>query len=197
MNIGSLFHTAFVFFIILDALGNVPLFLSILKPFDPPHQRRIILREMLIALAVMIFFLFFGQGFFSLLNIRQSSLQIAGGIILFIISIRMVFSMKMHGKGKGSAREPMIVPLAIPAIAGPGILTTISLYGGGLQGNKLSTLIAILIAWAFSVPILLLSSQLKKILGTNGLIAVERLFGYLVVLIAAQTTLNGIVSTFK
>ncbi len=196
MDFIELFQTTLIFFIILDALGNVPLFLTILKPFEGAHQRRIIFREMVIALVVMIFFLFFGKEFFQLLNIKQASLQIAGGIILFIIAIRMIFSSHSNEKTPKTTKEPLIVPLAVPAIAGPGILATISVYGG-IEGNKLATLIAIFLAWGFSVPILLISSNLKKLLGTNGLIAIERLFGYLVALISAQTTLDGILASFK
>lgn len=196
MNFSELLHITIVLFIIMDSLGNVPLFLSVLKPFEPAHQRKIIMREMLIALAVMIFFLFFGRAFFALLKINQCTLQIAGGIILFMIAIKMVFSSEKEDIGKKPPREPLIVPLAIPATAGPGILATITLYGGGLEGSKWVALIAVIIAWLFSLPVLLLSSQLKKVLGINGLIAIERLFGYLVVLIAANTTLKGFVSCF-
>lgn len=197
MNFETLFHVTFVLFVVMDSLGCVPLFLSILKPFEPKVQRRIILREMVIALGVMIFFLFFGQEFFKLINIQQAALQIAGGIILMIIGIRMIFAKHVDDTVKRSLKEPLIVPMAIPAIAGPGILATISLYGGGLEGSKVITLIGILIAWLLSLPILLLSSTLKKILGINGLIAVERLFGYLIVLISAQTAVNGIIATFR
>lgn len=196
MNIADFLQTTLVFFIIMDALGCVPLFLTILKPFDVKDQRRIIFREMIIALVVMIVFLFFGKAFFSLLAINQSSLQIAGGIILFIIAVKMVFSSQMPEKETRSTKEPLIVPLAIPSIAGPGILATISLYAG-IEGNKTATLLAVILAWLFSLPIALLSSNLKRILGTNGLIAVERLFGYLIVLISAQTTIDGIIASFK
>lgn len=189
--ISDLFHMSFLFLIVMDPLGNVPIFVSILKPFEPAKQRKIIIRELFIALGFMIIFLFFGQGFFRLLNVSDFSLQIAGGIILFIIAIRMIFANPRHETGGRTPTDPLIVPLAVPAVAGPAILATITLYGG-TEENKLIVLLAILIAWVFLIPALLFSPYLKKLLGENGLTAVERLFGYLVVLISAQMTLNGL-----
>lgn len=188
--IDSLLHMTFLFWIVLDPLGNVPIFVGILRHFDPQKQRKIIWREMLISLAVMILFLFFGEAFFALLNVSESSLQIAGGIILFIIAIRMIFAHPRTGDVGRVPKDPLIVPLAIPAVAGPAILATLTLYGGSGE-NKLLVLLALFIAWVASVPILLFSSFLKNILGENGLTAIERLFGYVIILIAAQMALTG------
>ena len=193
--IDDLFHMTFLFLIVMDPLGNVPLFVGILRPFDPAKQRQIIVRELLIALGFMVIFLFFGQGFFALLNVSDSSLQMAGGIILFIIAIRMIFSTPHAEKMARTPKDPLIVPLAVPAVAGPAILATITLYGGTGE-NKLLVLLAVVIAWLFLLPTLLFSTYLKKWLGENGIIAVERLFGYLVVLVSTQMALNGLLSAF-
>lgn len=190
--IDNLLHMTFLFWIVLDPLGNVPIFVGILRHFDPRKQRKIIWREMLISLGVMVLFLFFGEGFFALLNVSQSSLQIAGGIILFIIAIRMIFAHPRTGEVGQVPKDPLIVPLAIPAVAGPAILATLTLYGGS-DKNNLLVLLALFIAWVASVPILLFSSFLKNILGENGLTAIERLFGYVIILIAAQMALTGFV----
>jgi len=191
--IDDLFHMTFLFLIVMDPLGNVPIFVGILKHFDPLKQRKIIIRELLIALSIMIIFLFFGQGFFQLLNVSESSLQMAGGIILFIIAIRMIFAAPGQESSGRIPKDPLIVPLAVPAVAGPAILATMTLYGG-TGGNKLLVLIAVVIAWLFLLPTLLFSPLLKKLLGENGIIAAERLFGYLVVLVSTQMALSGLIS---
>ncbi len=188
-------HMTFLFLIIMDPLGNVPLFVSILKHFDPVTQRKIILRELLVALAAMIFFIFFGEVFFKLLNIDNHTIEITGGIILFMIAIGMIFAKSSHINGKKNTKEPLIVPLAIPAVAGPAILATIVLYGGS-GVSKLLVLLAIFIAWLISVPILLLAPYIKSVLGNNGAVAVERLFGYLIVLISVDMISHGIVASF-
>lgn len=195
MNAYDLFNMAFLFFIVLDAPGNVPIFVGVLKHFDPATQRKIIIRELVISLGFMIIFLLFGEGFFQILNVSQASLQVAGGIILFIIAVPMIFASPTHGSIGKIPKDPLIVPLAVPAVAGPGILANITLYAGSGE-NKFLVFLAIFIAWLFLVPILLFSSYLKKLLGENGLTALERLFGYLVVLIGAQMSIEGVLASF-
>lgn len=191
IDLAELLHMTFLFLIVLDPLGNVPVFVNILKPFDPVRQKQIIVRELLIALAVMLIFVLFGQGFFQLLNIKGPSLEMTGGVILFIIAIRMIFSSPRHETVKRTPKEPLIVPLAIPAVAGPAILATITLYGG-VEGQKLTAFIAVILTWAVAFPILLSSLTLKKILGENGTVAFERLFGYIVVLISTRMVIEGL-----
>jgi multiple antibiotic resistance protein len=193
----GLFHMVFLFWVVMDALGTLPIFVSLLKHFDHSRQKKIITRELIIALGIMIIFLYFGKGFFSLFKITTSSLQIAGGIILFMIAIKMIFSNPpTEKKSEKIPKDPLIVPLAVPSIAGPGILATITLYGGGLE-NRWAVLLAIIIAWVLSFLILLISPKLNKILGENGVVAVERLFGYILVLIAIQMAFSGLVTALK
>lgn len=195
IEVGALFHMILLFWIVLDPFGNLPIFVSFLQHFNPQRQRKIIIRELLIALGIMVIFLFFGQGFFHLLNISTPSLQITGGIILFIIAIKMIFSTPKPEKDtERIPKDPLIVPLAIPAVAGPAILATLTLYGGGLQ-NNITVLIAIVVAWLLVLPILLFSPLIKKFLGENGLVAAERLFGYIIILISTQMALNGLSET--
>lgn len=191
LSLSALVHMVFLFWIVLDPFGNIPIFVSLLKHFDPEKQRKIIMRELLIALGIMIVFLFFGQGFFQLLNITDASLQMAGGIILFMIALHMIFSTHKNEKTERIPKDPLIVPLAVPAVAGPGILATITLYGGGLQNNLL-VLIAIVLSWLLLLPVLLFAPKLKQFLGENGTITAERLFGYIVILISTQMALNGL-----
>lgn len=191
----DLFHMAFLFLIIMDPLGNVPIFVGVLRHYEPKKQRKIIVRELLIALGFMVIFLFFGDGFFQILQVSEPSLQMAGGIILFIIAIRMIFASPSHEKTGRLPKDPLIVPLAVPAVAGPAILATMTLYGGS-EYSKLIVLTAVLIAWLLLLPILLFSPYLKQMLGENGITAVERLFGYLVVLVSVQMAINGLSSAF-
>ncbi|MEZ5314862.1 MAG: MarC family protein [Chlamydiales bacterium] len=187
---------SFLFLIIMDPLGNIPIFVSVLKHFDLQQQKRIIFRELLIALGIMILFLFFGQGFFRLLNVSNSSLQIAGGIILFLIAIQMIFALPGEEGKEKIPKDPLIVPLAIPAVGGPGILATMTLYGGTVN-NKFLTLLALFIAWLFLLPTLLFSGYIKKILGKNGITAAERLFGFIVILISTQMAISGLTSALS
>lgn len=192
----SLFHMVFLFWVVMDSLGTLPIFVSLLKHFEPAKQRKIIIREMLIALAIMIIFLFFGQGFFHMLRISHASLEISGGIIIFMLAIKMIFSAPGVEKKVRVPKDPLIVPLAVPSIAGPGILATMTLYGGGIA-NNISVLIAIIIAWLLSLPLLLFSPAITKFFGENGIVATERLFGYLLVLISTQMALTGILEAIK
>jgi len=196
MNFSYLFQTSLLFAIILDPLGNVPIYLGVLRDFPPKQQQKIVIRELLIALGIMVLFFFFGTGFFRLLGIDQPSLQVAGGAILFLIGIRMIFAAPKEEKQRGVPKDPLIVPLAVPAVAGPGILATISIYGG-VSGYGLETLLSIMIAWACLLPPLLAAPWLKHVLGDRGLIAAERLFGFIVILVSTQMCINGLASVFS
>jgi multiple antibiotic resistance protein len=190
----SLFHLVFLFWIVMDALGTLPIFVSLLKHFNPKKQRTIIIRELSIALGIMIIFLFFGHGFFKLLRITPASLQMAGGIILFLLAIKMIFSKPGVDRNVSKVpKDPLIVPLAVPLIAGPGILATIALYAGGIE-STFTVFTAIVLAWFFTFLVLLTSPFLNKLFGENGVIAIERLFGFVLVLIATQMTVNGLTS---
>ncbi len=181
---------------ILDPIGNVPIFASLLRKFEPSHQKKIIYRESFIALIAMIIFLFFGKAIYRVLNIDQTSLEIAGGILLFLIALKLIFPKKKKDENHLPPQEPFIVPLAIPAIAGPGILAMISLYGAMLPGKKLSLLTAIFVAWLLTIPFLLLSITLKRLIGDKGLGAMEKLIGFILVLLGLQMGLGGLQKAF-
>ena len=197
MNLSELLHTTLIFWIVLDPFANIPFFAALLKHLDPKRQRKVIWREMLVALTVMIFFFFFGQQFFKLFGISQPSLQITGGVILFIIALQLVFSKTFAHKTDKIPKEPFIVPLAIPSVAGPAIVATLSLYGGGVNGNNLVIFTALVLSWLLLLPLVILSSFIKQIFGHRGLIALERLFGYILVLVAVQMALSGVVAVFR
>ncbi len=194
-NLKTLTHMIFLFWIVMDSLGTLPIFVSLLKQFEPAKQRKIIIREMSIALLIMVIFLFFGRGFLEFLRISHSSLEISGGVIIFLLAVKMIFA-KPDVENKGRPpKDPLIVPLAVPLIAGPGILATITLYAGVTQNNLL-VLTAVIVAWGFSLPLLLFSPFLTRVFGANGIVATERLFGYILVLISAQMVCSGFHSAF-
>jgi multiple antibiotic resistance protein len=187
----TIFTLAFSLFLLMDSIGNVPLFLSILKDYDPKRTRRIILREMCIALVVIIVFNFIGDALLNLLGVSQYTTMIAGGIILFLISVKMIFPVVNNHQGEyPQKKEPFIVPLAIPLVAGPAVLAAVMLYSHDYSFGIVIP--AILIAWVVSCIVLFSSSLLKNFLGPRGLSALERLMGLVLTLIAVQMFLEGL-----
>jgi multiple antibiotic resistance protein len=193
----NLFSIAFSLFLLMDSIGNVPLYLSILKNFNPKRQRIIILREMTIALLIIIAFVFLGDKLMTFLQISDSTIQISGGIVLFLICLKMIFPSKDDPQEHVSLdEEPLVVPLAVPFVAGPAVLAAVMIYARQ-EMNYLLMIGAIAIAWAASLIILLASSFLKNILGIRGLTAIERLMGLILILISVQMFLTGLHSFTK
>ena len=183
---------AVVFFLIMDPLGNIPLFLTVLKQVDPDRHNKIILRELAIAYIALMVYLFAGQYIMDFLGLSSEAISISGGIILFIIAIRMIFPSGQGLFGDSIGSEPMIVPLAIPAVAGPSVLAVLMLM---TQTHSLITLtIALTAAWLIASVILLCATPLHRILGPRGLSAVERLMGMILVMMSVQMMLNAIQS---
>lgn len=185
----QLFSMTFTLWLLMDSLGNVPLFLSLLKNIPPERVRPVILRELFIALGFILFFAALGDVLFDILGIHQDAVQISGGIILFLIAIRMIFP-SQEKTTVDSKMEPFIVPLAIPLVAGPSVLTAVMVYGQ--QTAWPITWGAILLAWLATVLVLLSGVTLKKILGDRGLMACERLMGLVLTLMAVQMFLQGL-----
>jgi MarC family membrane protein len=175
----------------MDPLGNIPVFLSILNPIEPARRSRIILRESLFAFLLLTLFLFFGQYILRGLAISEPALGIAGGIILFLIALKMIFPPTDQSMDKQMG-EPFIVPLAIPLIAGPSAFATILLLTAQYPTQTLNGFIALVFASIVVTFTLLFSNPLRKILGAKGLIAVERLMGMLLTTVAVQQFLVGL-----
>ncbi len=188
----TVYSAALLLFLVMDPLGNIPLFLTTLKNIDEHRQKKIIIRELFIALAVLIIFLFFGQYILRLLQISEPSLGIAGGIVLFLISIKMIFPAVMNVPEQKIEGEPFIVPLAIPLVAGPSALASVILVMSRDPERWADWLVALIAAWLVSSLILLLSSGLRKFLGKRGLIAIERLMGMILTAVAVQMFMNGL-----
>ena len=188
----TIVSAALLLFLILDPLGNIPVFLSLLKGLPAARQRRVLVRELLIALGVLMLFLWGGQYALELMHLRQESVSIAGGIILFLIGLRMIFPSPHGLMGDLPEGEPFIVPIAIPMIAGPSGMATVMLLGSQEPGRMGDWMLALTLAWAATAAILFSATYLQKWLGTRVLTAIERLMGMVIVAISVQMLLDGI-----
>ena len=190
----SLVSAFVLLFLVMDPVGNVPMFLAALKPVVPARRRRVVARELLIALAVLLLFFFAGPYLLRVLGISEPSLTIAGGIILFLIALRMIFP--SHGTlDEGLGGEPFVVPLAIPFVAGPSAMASVMLLVSSEPARWPAWLGALVLAWAVSAAILLLADGLSRFFGERGLIAIERLMGMVLTAIAVEMFMRG-VSTY-
>ncbi len=190
----SMLSIAFSLFLLMDPIGNIPFYVSFLKGLDQKRQRVIIIRELVIALFIIIVFNFIGDGLMRFLHVENDTIQIAGGIILFLLCLKMIFP-PPHDPNESIPHdtEPFIVPLAVPLIAGPSVLAAVMIYAKQ-ENNSFIMVGAISIAWLASLIILLASSFLKKILGWKGILALERLMGLVLILISVQMFMNGLSS---
>lgn len=183
---------AILLFLILDPLGNVPIFLSLLRGLPPRRQRWVLARELLIALGVLLLFLFAGRAILAAMHLREESVSIAGGIVLFLIGIRMIFPPQEGLLGHQPDGEPFIVPMAIPLVAGPSGMAAVILMASNDPGRLGDWAMALLLAWSATAAILFSATFLYKVLGRQVLTAVERLMGMLLVALSVQMFLDGV-----
>ena len=183
---------ALLLFLVIDPLGNIPMFMTTLKKVEASRQRKVVVRELLIALVILVGFLFLGQYLLQLLHLSETALTTAGGIILLIIAIKMIFPSHNSSLQQDVEGEPFIVPLAIPYVAGPSAMATALLMMSREPERWFDWLIAVFIAWLVSAVIIYFSSYFARFLGEKGLIAIERLMGMLLITVAVQMLLTGI-----
>ena len=185
----------------MDPFGNIPIFLSLLEPYSAARRLRIILREMLIALAVLMLFLFAGEYILDALGISESSLTAAGGVILFLIALRMIFpragGVTEHSTEPGTANgaeadEPLVVPLAIPLIAGPSALASVMFIMSSDPSRAGVWAGAVFTAWFFTGLVLMLAVRFSRWLGRRGLTAIQRLMGMILTAIAINMMMTGV-----
>ena len=188
----TMLSAALLLFLILDPLGNIPVFLGLLKPL-PAHRRRIVLaRELLIALGVLFVFLWVGKYVLEAMHLRQESVSIAGGIVLFLIGLKMIFPSPEGMFGDLPGGEPFIVPMAIPMVAGPSGMAAVMLFGTQEPDRMLDWTLALVIAWFGTAAILFSATYLYKVLGMRVPTAIERLMGMLLVAISVQMLMDGV-----
>ncbi|NLW86877.1 MAG: MarC family protein [Planctomycetes bacterium] len=188
----TILSASLLLLLVLDPLGNVPFFLAVLQ--DVPENRRwkVMLRELLIALGVLGGFLVAGRPGLAVFGISTSSLRIAGGVVLFMISLKMIFGEQQVGSAERRPQDPLVVPLAVPAVAGPSAMATLVLLVSQEPHRMMEWAAALLIAWTASAAILMLGNLLSRLLGARGLLAIQRLMGMILVTLAVEMFLTGV-----
>lgn len=182
---------AVMLFLIMDPIGNLPVFHGIIGQFPIGRRLRIMFRELVIAYGILIFFLISGQQFLDLLSLKRSTLGIAGGIILFLVALRMVFP-QLGIRTNEIVEEPFIVPLAMPLIAGPSAMAMLLLLVSNYPSMLMTWLASLTLAWISTAAILLPSNFFIRHLGMRGIRAMTTLMGMILIMIAMQMLLDGI-----
>lgn len=188
----EIFSSVVTLFLIMDPLGNIPLFLAVLRGVPVERRRRVLVREICFAYIVLLAFLFAGRHVMQVLQLKEETLAISGGIVLFLIAIKMVFPGDKAVMSETIEGEPFIVPLTIPLFAGPSTLAALLLLEQTATAGRGGLFVAVTIAWAISGVILLSSTFFYRVLRAKGLMAMERLMGMVLVMVAVQMTMDGV-----
>jgi len=188
----SLFQIALTFFLVTNPIGNSPTILALVKDFEFERQKKILIREGLIALLIALFFQYFGEVFLGVLHVKNFAVSITGGVLLFLVALSMIFSTEPSSSSSSEQKqEPFIVPIATPILSGPGLMAIIMLFSRQ-ESNNLKITLAILLAWVFVLAVVAAAPYLQKLLGKRGLVALEQLMGMLLAMMSAGMILNGI-----
>lgn len=188
----TLFSIALTFFLVANPIGNSPAIVAIIKDFDFERQKKIMFREAIMAFAIAVFFQFFGEVFLNQIGVKDYSLSLCGGILLFLVALNMIFSSpEDDGGSKARQQEPFIVPIATPLITGPGLMAIIMIYSKQ-EANGLKIFSAICLAWVGVTAVLMAAPYLQKILGKKGLFALAQLMGMLLAMISMQLIVKGL-----
>jgi len=188
----SFFQTFILLLLVTDPFGNVPLFVAALKDTPPARRPRIVVRECAIAFALLLLFMFFGRHFLTALQLTDISLRIGGSVILLIIAIRMIFPHPDGVLGKSEHGEPFIVPLAIPALAGPSALATVLLFSSQTTEEVMIHVAALASVFLIWLAVFLGAERLQKVLGTQVMTAFERLMGLILTAMSIEMLLGGV-----
>lgn len=179
-------------FLVLDPIGNIPIFLAALRSVPQERVTRVVLRECGIAFVALVLFMIFGQFFLQTLHLSETSLGIAGGMILFLIALRMIFPTSEPMFGVAAGGEPLLFPLAIPTIAGPSALATVLLLSSRNPDSFWLVFAAVAVSMAASTVILISSGKIARLVGQRVLTAGERLMGLLLTAVAVEMFLQGV-----
>jgi MarC family membrane protein len=177
--------------LITDPVGNIPIFANALKHVSPERRPWVILREILIAFVLLLTFMFVGERFLEVMNLSELALQIGGGVILFLIALRMVFP-PPEAFDPEQMEEPLIVPLAVPAVAGPSALATVLLLVSQQPERRMEWIAALCVTMVVSAVVLVSAERIQRVIGTRLVVAVERLMGLVLVSVSIEMMLRGI-----
>ncbi len=181
--------------LITDPLGNIPVFVNSLRAVPPERRSRVILREVLIAFGLLLSFMFVGQSFLKAMSLSDVSLQIGGAVVLFLIALRMVFPPPPPPQDSlVPLAEPLIVPLAIPALAGPSAMATVLLLVSQAPERRMEWVAALTVTMAVCAVVLLLAERLQRVVGLRVVSAFERLMGLILVSISVEMLIRGLKS---
>ena len=192
MPTAQIFSAAVLLVLVIDPFGNVPIVVAALSNVAPARRARVVLRECFAAYVILLAFMFGGQTFLEWLQLSEVSLAIAGGIILFLIALRMVFRHPEGVFGDPPGEEPFLVPLAIPSIAGPSALAAVMLMVSRDPSHRAAWVIALTAAMIVTTLVLTAAHRLQHVLGERGMLAVERLMGLVLTALAVQMLLDGV-----
>jgi len=182
---------ALTFFIVANPIGNSPTILSLLRHYPFERQRIIMFRESVISLLIALFFLFFGEMFLNALHISRYSLVLTGGIVLFLLALKMIFHSSGPAEADQTKQEPFIVPIATPMISGAGLMTVI-MVNAAAEHNNIKIFFAILIAWIGVTGVLVTSPYIQKLIGRNGMAALEQIMGMILGLISMNMIVDAL-----
>jgi multiple antibiotic resistance protein len=186
----SVFQLALTFFIVTNPIGNSPAILALLQDYSFADQRRILIREGLIAFFIVILFQYVGEIFLRMIHIQDYALSLCGGVLLLIIALEMIFPKRGQKGADDPVQEPFIVPIATPLLGGAGVISMVMLLGKQ-EANPLKVSLAIIIAWTGVMIVLAFAPYMQKLLGKRGLLALEQLMGMLLAIIASEVLVKG------
>lgn len=181
---------ALTFFLVSNPIGNSPAILTFLKDYDFTRQKQIMFREAIISLLIALFFQYFGEIFINGLHVNQYSLILTGGLVLFALALQMIFHKPEDKQGSKAKQEPFIVPIAIPMISGPGLMTFI-MVNSAAEMNNFKITSALLIAWIGVILVLVTAPYLQRLIGKRGMAALEQVMGMILGLMSMQMIVNG------
>jgi MarC family membrane protein len=188
----NFFSATILLLLVFDPFGSIPVFASALKSVPPERRLAVLCRECVIAFVILLAFLFGGEGFLKLMHLSNASLQLSGGIVLFLIALRMIFPSPDGIFGALPDREPMIFPLAVPMLAGPSALATVLLLGAQFPNRMLEWTAALAVATVVTALVLGLADRLQRALGEPVVAAFERLMGLILASLAVEMLLAGL-----
>jgi len=188
----SFLSTTILLFLVIDPIGNIPIFLASLRHVPEERRLAVTLRECFLGFAILVLFMLFGQVFLGMLHLSETSLGITGGIILFLIALRMIFPTSDHLFGETGSAEPLLFPLAVPTIAGPSALATVLLLTSRNPGGFWTVFAAVAVAMTLCTLILISAGALAKLVGRRVITASERLMGLILTAVAVEMFLQGV-----
>jgi len=187
------FVSAFILLLlVLDPLGSLPIFIPIMRSVPSERRRWVAVREVGIAFCVLFVFMFLGDSFLRVMHLSERSLEVAGGVILLMVAIRMIFSHEGGVYGAPEGKEPLIFPLAVPLLAGPSAMATVLLLASRQPERLMHWVAALTCAMAVSGAVLMLCDRIRRLLGDSVVSALEKLMGLVLTAVAVEMLLAGL-----